>query len=59
MNLYVGPEESLFTVHKSLLCHYSDFFRGAFLNDVFEEAKEGVVRLKEEDCRTYTGSGPQ
>ncbi|THX02320.1 hypothetical protein D6D13_08371 [Aureobasidium pullulans] len=42
--LSVGPSKQEFTVHKELLCFYSDFFRAAF-NGSFKEATEGRIEL--------------
>ncbi|THW11129.1 hypothetical protein D6D23_10523 [Aureobasidium pullulans] len=42
--LSVGPSKQEFTVHRELLCFYSDFFRAAF-NGSFKEATEGRIEL--------------
>ncbi|TID26889.1 50s ribosomal protein l17 [Venturia nashicola] len=42
----VGPSEKEFHIHKGLICHYSEFFRGAFKGG-FQE-NEGAVTLDED-----------
>ncbi|THY80361.1 hypothetical protein D6C92_10628 [Aureobasidium pullulans] len=44
----VGPEKQAFSIHKDLLCFYSDYFRGAF-DSSFKEAAEGKLSLPTED----------
>ncbi|THZ08701.1 hypothetical protein D6C91_10073 [Aureobasidium pullulans] len=44
----VGPEKQAFSIHKDLLCFYSDYFRGAF-DSSFKEAAEGKSSLPTED----------
>ncbi|THX02282.1 hypothetical protein D6D13_08370 [Aureobasidium pullulans] len=44
----VGLEKQAFSIHKDLLCFYSDYFRGAF-DSGFKEAVEGKLSLPTED----------
>ncbi|CAD0056030.1 unnamed protein product [Aureobasidium pullulans] len=46
--IVVGPEEREFLIHKGLLCHYSEYFRGA-LSGSFKEGLEGAVPMPQED----------
>lgn len=47
----VGPAAKEFHVHKGLICHYSQFFRGAFKGG-FKES-EGVVTLADESPESF------
>ncbi|KAF2119295.1 hypothetical protein BDV96DRAFT_567322 [Lophiotrema nucula] len=55
VSIVVGPDNSTqtFKVHKGLLTHYFEYFRGAFKNEHFIEAQSGVVRLKEDDPSVF------
>ncbi|KAG9656966.1 hypothetical protein KCU95_g16738, partial [Aureobasidium melanogenum] len=44
----VGPQKQAFSIHKDLLCYYSDYFRGAFEGS-FKEAVDGKIWLQKED----------
>ncbi|KAK5112859.1 hypothetical protein LTR85_011086 [Meristemomyces frigidus] len=44
----VGPRGVPIPVHKELLCHHAEYFRGYF-DSGFEEATRGVVNLERED----------
>ncbi|KAG9954075.1 hypothetical protein KCU85_g605, partial [Aureobasidium melanogenum] len=44
----VGPQKQAFSIHKDLLCFYSDYFRGAFEGS-FKEAVDGKIWLEKED----------
>ncbi|KER00148.1 hypothetical protein AUEXF2481DRAFT_24501 [Aureobasidium subglaciale EXF-2481] len=44
VTIVVGPEKEPYTLHKELLCFYSDFFRAAFQGS-FKEATEGRIEL--------------
>ncbi|KAG9751661.1 hypothetical protein KCU73_g6289, partial [Aureobasidium melanogenum] len=44
----VGPQKQKFSIHKDLLCYYSDYFRGAF-DGSFKEAVDGKIWLEKED----------
>ncbi|CAD0088398.1 unnamed protein product, partial [Aureobasidium mustum] len=44
----VGPQKQAFSIHKDLLCFYSDYFRGAF-DGSFKEAVDGKIWLEKED----------
>jgi hypothetical protein len=46
----VGPAEKEFFVHKGLISHRSEYFRGAF-NGNFKEEFEPMVVLKDEDVK--------
>lgn len=46
--MLVGPAEKSYSLHKGLLCKYSDYFRAA-LTGSFAEAATQTVRLDEED----------
>ncbi|CAD0023988.1 unnamed protein product [Aureobasidium pullulans] len=46
--IVVGPEGREFLVHKGVLCHYSEYFRGA-LSGSFKEGLEGAVPMPQED----------
>ncbi|KAI5251711.1 putative autophagy protein Apg5 [Aureobasidium subglaciale] len=48
----VGAEKKRFTIHKNLLCFYSDYFRGAF-NGNFKEANEKKISLPDEDLGLF------
>jgi len=48
----VGPSEKVFVAHKSLLSKNSDYFRVA-LGGQWQEAKEGVFKLKEENASVF------
>lgn len=42
--LIVGPKKKAYTLHKELLCFYSDYFRAAF-NGSFKEATERKIEV--------------
>jgi len=44
VTLLIGTEKKPYTVHKDLLCFYSDYFRAAF-NGSFKEAAERKIEL--------------
>ncbi|KAH0372207.1 hypothetical protein KCU65_g1356, partial [Aureobasidium melanogenum] len=44
----VGPQKQAFSMHKDLLCYYSDYFRGAFEGS-FKEAVDGKIWFEKED----------
>ncbi|KAG9703805.1 hypothetical protein KCU86_g5905, partial [Aureobasidium melanogenum] len=48
----VGPQKQAFSVHKDLLCYYSDYFRGAFEGS-FKEAVDGKMWLEKEDPEIF------
>ncbi|KAK3670460.1 hypothetical protein LTR78_009701 [Recurvomyces mirabilis] len=53
VNITVGPDAVPIFVHKELLCHHSEFFRAAFGNEQYEEAKTGVITLLDQDERIF------
>ncbi|KAK4553326.1 hypothetical protein LTR86_009626 [Recurvomyces mirabilis] len=53
VTIRVGPDTVLIFVHKELLCHHSDFFRAAFGNEQYGEAKTGVMTLQDQDERIF------
>lgn len=48
MTVAIGPLKQAFSIHKGLLCYYSDYFRGAFEGS-FKEAVDGKIWLEKED----------
>ena len=52
MVVEVGLEKQAFSIHKDLLCFYSDYFRGAF-DSGFKEAVEGKLSLPTEDPAVF------
>ena len=48
----VGPQNVRFRIHKTLLMHYSGYFRGA-LGSNFKEAREQLVRLDDESAEIF------
>ncbi len=48
VDIYVGPEETLFRVHKKRLCDRIPFFEKMFKGG-FKEASDNVARLPEDD----------
>lgn len=48
----VGPEKEAYSVHKALLCFYSDFFRAAF-NGSFKEAIESQIELLDVEIQVF------
>jgi predicted MPP superfamily phosphohydrolase len=52
VTLIVGAAKVQYTLHKGLLCFYSDFFRAA-LNGSFKEATERRVELSEVDIVVF------
>ncbi|KAG9526777.1 hypothetical protein KCV07_g270, partial [Aureobasidium melanogenum] len=48
VTLIVGKEKKAYTLHKDLLCFYSDYFRAAF-NGSFKEAAERKLELPDVD----------
>ncbi|KAG9831930.1 hypothetical protein KCU98_g13032, partial [Aureobasidium melanogenum] len=44
VSIFVGPNKEKYTLHKGLLCIYSDFFRAAFEGS-FKEAHENKIEL--------------
>ncbi|KAG9964159.1 hypothetical protein KCU61_g3219, partial [Aureobasidium melanogenum] len=48
----VGPQKQAFSVHKDLLCYYSDYFRGAFEGS-FKETVDGKIWLEKEDPAVF------
>ncbi|KAG9673264.1 hypothetical protein KCU95_g16838, partial [Aureobasidium melanogenum] len=44
----VGPQKQAFSIHKDVLCFYSDYFRGASEGS-FKEAVDGKIWLEKED----------
>ncbi|KAI5206363.1 hypothetical protein E4T39_02519 [Aureobasidium subglaciale] len=48
----VGAENKGFTIHKNLLCFYSDYFRGAF-NGNFKEANEKKMSLPDDNLGLF------
>ena len=52
VEILVGPEEELFTIHKQLLCDISPYFEAAFEGE-FKEAKEQRMRLPEDDVAPF------
>ena len=48
----VGQEEKVFTIHKGVLCGVSPFFRAAFEGQ-FVEGTEQVLRLPEDDSTLF------
>jgi len=48
----IGPNKVPYCVHKSLLCYYPQFFRGA-LEGKFEEGEKQGVWLDTEDEATF------
>ncbi|KAF2435921.1 hypothetical protein EJ08DRAFT_692493 [Tothia fuscella] len=47
VTIEVSPEKKLFQIHKGLICHHSEYFRGAFKGG-FKESESKLVTLKEE-----------
>ncbi|KAI5212219.1 hypothetical protein E4T42_01327 [Aureobasidium subglaciale] len=52
VTIVVGPEKEPYTLHKELLCFYSDFFRAAFQGS-FKEATEGRIELLDVQVDTF------
>jgi hypothetical protein len=50
--LVVGATKECYTLHKDLLCFYSDFFRAAF-NGSFKEATERKIELLEVETHVF------
>ncbi|THY15521.1 hypothetical protein D6D00_09331 [Aureobasidium pullulans] len=50
--LIVGPSKEAYTLHKDLLCFYSDFFRAAF-NGSFKEATERKIELPDLETNVF------
>ncbi|KAI4727085.1 hypothetical protein E4T49_05135 [Aureobasidium sp. EXF-10728] len=50
--LVVGAAKEHYTLHKELLCFYSDFFRAAF-NGSFKEATERKIELPETEAEVF------
>jgi hypothetical protein len=50
--LIVSVDKEHYTLHKDLLCFYSDFFRAAF-NGSFKEATERKIELPDVDVETF------
>ena len=48
VTLLVGPEKTVFTMHKGLLCAVSSYFKAALEGD-FKEAQEQTIELSEDD----------
>lgn len=48
MNIYVGPDNKHFVLHKRPLTSQSEYFRNAFQGE-YKEAKENSIHLEEED----------
>lgn len=44
--MLVGPDRTLFSVHKDLICHHSPYFDAAF-NGPFKESSDGQITLEE------------
>lgn len=52
VKILVGQDETPFSIHKDLLCHYSSYFRAA-LNGGFEEAAKNEIKLLDEDPQIF------
>lgn len=52
MTIIVGKEKKAYTLHKDLLCFYSDYFRAA-LNGNFKEATERKLELLDVDTSLF------
>ncbi|KAI9802100.1 MAG: hypothetical protein M1833_002021 [Piccolia ochrophora] len=52
VDVYVGPEQKKYTLHQTVLCSQSGFFRAAFEGS-FREAVEDCIRLPDEDVATF------
>ncbi|KAI4851213.1 hypothetical protein E4T44_02270 [Aureobasidium sp. EXF-8845] len=52
VTLIVGKEEKAYTLHKELLCFYSDYFRAAF-NGSFKEATERKIELPDVEISLF------
>ncbi|CAD0092595.1 unnamed protein product, partial [Aureobasidium mustum] len=48
----VGPQKKAYSIHKDLLCFYSDYFHRAF-NGSFKEAVEGKLSLPDADADLF------
>lgn len=55
IHVEVGKSQNMekFTVHKGLLCHHSQYFRAALQGGPFVEALLGVVKLDDQDPKTF------
>jgi hypothetical protein len=42
VKISIGPDKKIYTVHKDLICHYSEYFRTAY-NGRWKEAEGGVA----------------
>ena len=51
VKVYVGPDKTLYNLHKDLLCCRVPFFEGAL--KAFKEGLEGVVNLPEDDEHAF------
>ncbi|KAF2662292.1 hypothetical protein K491DRAFT_739553 [Lophiostoma macrostomum CBS 122681] len=49
----VGPDETKFHVHKSLLIRHSGYFKGALGSETFKEAQDNVVTLPDVEPETF------
>ncbi|KAF2809518.1 uncharacterized protein BDZ99DRAFT_463299 [Mytilinidion resinicola] len=52
VNLKVGSEEQVYSVHQDLLAYHSEYFRALFKGS-FREAQEKASALPDTDCRTF------
>lgn len=41
VKISIGPEKKLYTIHKDLICHHSEYFRAAY-NGRWKESEDGV-----------------
>lgn len=55
MTLIVGKKKKAYTLHKDLLCFYSDYFRAAF-NGSFKEAAERKLELPNVEEHIFEGA---
>ncbi|XHG06331.1 hypothetical protein AWENTII_009536 [Aspergillus wentii] len=53
ITVLVGSSERHFHIHRSLLRRHSLFFRHMLRSEKFQESKERIVRLPEDDVTTF------
>ena len=52
ITVVIGPEKKTYTIHKGLLCMYSQYFKAALSNDCIE-ASTLIFQLDEETPKTF------
>ncbi|KAK4506439.1 hypothetical protein PRZ48_000171 [Zasmidium cellare] len=53
VSIYIGDKKKPYLIQQTIITMTSDYFKAAFTNERFEEAKSGILRVPDDDIDTW------